>query len=306
MKHIVLTTEMRVKVSERICYDFKLRKNYMHLLTFRDSLHAYFLRLLPGPFGRYRRRYAFYLKIKNSNLLLRRRIRHSGIVLPLNLGEWVQYWMFMDGAYEKQLVDFLKPIVKGKTFFDVGANIGAYTLTLAKSAARTYSFEASASNANILRNFIGLSKLSSIEVINKAVSNKSGESVSIYSSPDTGGNNTQFHDFGKGCETISTITLDQFVADNNIDLVDVIKIDIEGAELAAFQGAHNLLSKCRPVLLVEFNALAAKQANWRLVELYNLLKNYDYNVFELSRKGLISFEPSRLSSPEFYANLIFQ
>lgn len=274
--------------------------------AFLNSLHAFFLRLLPGPFGRYRRRYKFYLQIKNSNLVLRRKIRHSGIVLPLNLGEWIQYWMFMDGAYEKQLVDFLKPLVKGKTFFDVGANIGAYTLTLAKSAARTYSFEASASNATILQNFIGLSKLKNIEVINKAVSNKAGEVIELYSSPDTGGNNTQFHDFGKGSETVSTITLDQFVADNNIDQVGVIKIDIEGSELAAFQGAHNLLSKCRPVLLVEFHALVAKQANWELSELYNLLKSYDYNVFELSKKGLLPFDPSRLSSSDFYANLIFK
>lgn len=238
--------------------------------------------------------------------MLRRKIRHSGIVLPLNLGEWIQYWMFMDGAYEKQLVDFLNPLVKGKIFFDVGANIGAYTLTLAKSAAQTYSFEASASNAAILRNFVGLSKLKNIEVTNKAVSNKTGEMIQLFSSTDTGGNNTQFHDFGKGSETVPTITLDQFCADSNIDQVGVIKIDIEGSELAAFQGAHNLLSKCRPILLVEFHAVVAKQANWELVELYNLLKSYHYNVFELDRKGLIPFDPSRLSEPEFYANLIFK
>lgn len=271
-----------------------------------NTLHAFILRFLPGPFGRYRRRYKFYLQIKNSNLVLRRKIRHSGIELPLNLGEWIQYWMFMDGAYEKQLVDFLYPLVKGKIFIDVGANIGAYTLTLAKSAAQTYSFEASASNAAILQNFVGISKLKNIEVINKAVSNMTGKIIQLFSSTDTGGNNTLFHDFGKGFETVPTITLDQFIADNKIDQVDVIKIDIEGSELAAFQGAHNLLGKCRPTLLVEFHAVVAKQANWELVELYNLLKSYHYNVFELDRKRLIPFDPSRLSDPEFYANLIFR
>lgn len=146
----------------------------MHYQTLRNSVTAYVLRLIPNPFGRYRRRYRFYQRIKNSDLILKRKIRHSGIVLPPNLGEWIQYWMFMDGAYEKQLVDFLKPYVTGKVFFDVGANVGSYTLTLAKSAARTYSFEASSSNASILRNFVNLSKLNSIELINKAVSNQSG------------------------------------------------------------------------------------------------------------------------------------
>lgn len=277
----------------------------MHYQTFRNSVLAYILRLAPIPFGRHRRRYRFYQRIKNSELVLKRKIRHSGIVLPLNLGDWIQYWMFMEGAYEKQWVDFLKPHVTGKIFFDVGANVGGYTLTLAKSAARTYSFEASSANASILKNFVNLSKLNTIEVINKAVSNNSGERVSIYSSPDTGGNNTQFNDFGKGCEMVSTVTLDQFVADNNIDYVGVIKIDIEGSELAAFQGAHDLLNKSHPVLLVEFHALAAKQANWELVELYNLLKSYGYSAHKLRRNGLVTFDPSGLSEPEFYTNLIF-
>lgn len=277
----------------------------MRNLMLYDSIMAYALRIAPNWFSGYRRRYRFYQRIKNSNLVLNRKIRHSGIVLPLNLGDWIQFWMFMEGAYEKQMVDFLKPRVKGKVFFDVGANIGSYTLALSKSAAHVYSFEASSSNAAILRNFVKLSGLNSIEVINKAISNHSGKTISLYSSPDTGGNNTQFHDFGKGYETVSTITLDQFASDNNIDHVDVIKIDIEGSELAAFQGAHDLLSKSHPVLLVEFHALVAKQANWELTDLYNLLKSYSYNAYELSRRGLIPFERSRLSNPEFYSNLIF-
>lgn len=277
----------------------------MRNLMLYDSIMAYVLRIAPNWFGGYRRRYRFYQRIKNSDLVLSRKIRHSGIVLPLNLGDWIQFWMFMEGAYEKQMVDFLKPHVTGKIFFDVGANVGSYTLALSKSAARTYSFEASSVNAAILRNFVSHSKLNTIEVINNAVSNNSGGTVSIFSSPDTGGNNTQFHDFGKGCETVSTITLDQFAKENNIGQVDVIKMDIEGSELAAFQGAHDILSKSHPVLLVEFHAIVARQANWELVELYNLLMRYGYNAYELHRSGLVPFERSRLSEPEFYANLIF-
>ncbi len=277
----------------------------MRYQTLLDSVLAHILRVVPNPLGRYRYRYQFFQRIQHTDLVLKRKIRHSGIVLPLNLGEWIQYWMFMEGAYEKRLVDFLKPHVTGKVFFDVGANVGSYTLALSKAAARVYSFEASSSNAAVLGNFVKISKLNTIEVVNKAVSNHSGKTISLYSSPDTGGNNTQFYDFGKGCETVSTITLDQFAADNNIDHVDVIKIDIEGSELAAFQGAHDLLSRNHPVLLIEFHAVVAKQAGWELAELYNLLKSYGYNAYELIRCRLIPFESSRLSNPEFYSNLIF-
>jgi hypothetical protein len=91
-----------------------------------------------------------------------------------------------------------------------------------------------------------------------------------------------------------------------IDHVGVIKIDVEGSELAAFQGAHNLLSKSHPVLLVEFHAIVARQASWELVELYDLLKGYGYTAHEFNRNELVPFDQSRLSNPEFYANLIFK
>lgn len=273
--------------------------------TLHKLARAYALRLLPSPFGRYRRRYRFYEEIKNSELILNGRIRHSGVVLPLNLGDWIQYWMFMDGAYEKQLVDFLVHRVKGGTFFDVGANVGSYTMALSKSARQIYSFEASPSNAQILNKFVALSGLSNIKVINRAVSNTSGEQITIFSSPDTGGNNTRFHNFGSGGERVSTITLDQFVYEQQIDRIDVIKMDIEGSELAAFKGAHEILSKHRPMLLVEFHAIVAKQAGWEVEELYELISGYGYNAYELSRRKLIPFDRLRLPNPDFYANLIF-
>ncbi len=267
--------------------------------------NAYILRLLPNPFGRYRCRYRFYQRIKNCDLLLQRKIRHSGVNLPLNLGDWIQYWMFMEGVYEKPLVDYLLPHVSGRIFFDVGANIGSYTMSLARAAERTYSFEASPRNASTLRNFVKIAQLNNIEVINRGVTDRSGEQISIYSSPDTGGNNTQFHNFGSGCETVDTITLDEALDEFRISRVDVIKMDIEGSELAAFQGAHNILSQHRPLLLIEFHTVVAQQAGWKLGALYDLLVGYGYRVFELSRKKLVPFDQSRLVEPEFYANLIF-
>ncbi len=277
----------------------------MNAQTLRNTLTAYILRLLPNPFGRYRRRYRFYQKIKNCDLVLSRKIRHSGVTLPLNLGDWIQYWMFMEGVYEKPLADYLRPHVSGRIFFDVGANIGSYTLSLARAAERIYSFEASPRNAATLNNFVQIAGLQNIDVINKGVSNRSGEQITIYSSPDTGGNNTQFHNFGNGCETVATITLDQAVAEYQIPRVDVIKMDIEGSELAAFQGADEILSRHRPLLLIEFHALVAQQAGWELATLYNLLTGYGYRVFELSGKMLAPFDQKRFSEPEFYANLIF-
>ncbi len=277
----------------------------MQYNLFLDTLRAYFYRYLPNPFGRDRKRYHFYELVKNRDLILKRKIRHSGVTLPLNLGDFIQYWMFMEGAYEKKLIDFLLPYVKDRVFFDVGANIGSYTMSLSKAANRIYSFEASHSNAALLNSFVEVSGTDSVEVVNRAVSSISGEQFTIYLSPDTGGNNTAFCDFGKGCEIATTISLDQFVTERGIERVDVIKMDIEGSELAAFRGAHDLLSVHHPLLLVEFHSLVAKQAGWKLPVLYDLLVDYGYSVYELQKGKLSKFDRESLSSPEFYANLIF-
>jgi|GEM_PF-1073781 len=250
-------------------------------------------------------RYGFYLKVKNSKLTIERRIRHSRLLLPLNLGDWVQYWMFMDGAYEAELVDFLKPYVQGKVFFDVGANVGNYTLTLAKDATKIFSFEASPSNARILESFINRTRLSNIELINVAVKDKSGNTISIFISPDATGNYSQFFDYGHGSETVTSISLDDFISKRNIDKVDVIKMDIEGGEFDAIRGAEKLINRDHPLLLVEFNSSIADYAGWKLQDLYDYIVSFGYKAYELKKRKIIEFDSSKLQESNIAPNIIF-
>lgn len=250
-------------------------------------------------------RYGFYLKVKNSGLTLERRIRHSGLKLPLNLGDWVQYWIFMDGAYEIELVDFLRPYVKGKVFFDVGANVGNYSLTLAKDARKIFSFEASPSNASILEGFIHRAQLSNIELINMAVADRSGDTVPIFISPDATGNHSQFIDYGHGSETIATVSLDDFISKHHIGKVDVLKMDIEGGEFVAIRGAQKLINRDHPLLLVEFNSILADHAGWKLQDLYDDILSFGYRACEFKKRRMIVFDPLKLRESNIAPNLIF-
>lgn len=270
-----------------------------------NSAVAHALRYTPSFLGRHRHRYRFYQRVKNSGLRLRGRLKYSRIKLTLILGDWIQYWLFMDGAYERDLVGFLHPRVKSKVLFDVGANVGSYTLTLANNANRVFSFEVSLSNFKTLREFVRQSSLGNVETIHSAVSDVSGQEISLFTSPDTGGNNSQFYNYGQGSETATTVTLDQFAADHAVERVDVIKMDIEGGELAAFRGAEGILSEWHPLLLVEFNALVATPAGWESRELYELICRYGYKAYQLRRGKLVLCEDIDMSSPDFYANLIF-
>ncbi len=270
-----------------------------------DSTLAYLVRYTPSFLGRHRHRYRFYQRIKSSDLRLHGRLKHSRVKLALNLGDWIQYWLFMDGAYERDLVGFLYPRVKDKVLFDVGANVESYTLTLAGNARHVYSFEASSSNVTALREFIRQSALDNVELVHRAVSDVSGKTVSLFTSPDTGGNNSQFYDYGEGCETATTVTLDQFAAENMVERVDIIKLDIEGGELGALRGAEGILREWHRLLLVEFNALVAAPAGWESRELYELICKHGYAAYQLRKGKLVAFQGDGMSAPDFYANLIF-
>jgi len=250
-------------------------------------------------------RHGFFLKIKNSEFIIERRIRHSRLLLPLDLGDWIQYWIFMDGAYEIELVDFLRPYVQGKVFFDIGANVGNYTLTLAKDARKIFSFEASPSNARILEGFINRAQLSNIELINMAVKDKSGDTISIFISPDTTGNYSQFLDYGHGSETILSVALDDFIVQRDIGKVDVIKIDIEGGEFDAIRGAEKLINRDHPLLLVEFNSIIADHAGWKLQDLYDYIVSFGYKAYELKKRKIMEFDSLKLRESNIAPNLIF-
>src|SRR6266702_2866176 len=95
------------------------------MLRFMAYLFKYIL-------TRYRVRF-FYL-VKNKDVFIQARLKLSKSKMTVNLGDWVQFWIFMEGAYELEMVEFVDSCVKGKVFFDVGANVGSYSMNLHQTA----------------------------------------------------------------------------------------------------------------------------------------------------------------------------
>ncbi|MEK9138975.1 MAG: FkbM family methyltransferase, partial [Bacteroidota bacterium] len=211
----------------------------MKLASVLTVLTALLLRKVPSPFWRFRQR--FYLSVKNSGLVLSSRLRHSNIQVPLDIGDWVQYWMYMDGAYEREMVDYLEPEVRGRVFLDIGANVGNYTLTLCRSAKHIYAFEASKKNVEILTRAVGLvGNINNVTILHNAVSSTSDEIVRLFLSEDASGNHSQFlGDTGRS-ENVATLSLDDFVLRFDAEEIAVIKMDIEGAEFLAIEGGKRL------------------------------------------------------------------
>jgi len=139
---------------------------------------------------------------------------------------------------------FKDAVRPGATVFDVGANVGAYTLLFARWAGpdgRVVAFEPAPASAAGLRRHMKLNGLArGVDVIECAVSDTVG-SASFDSDGASGANALTSANGGRGVITVETTTIDAFCASRNLR-PDVIKIDVEGVELDVLKGARATLA----------------------------------------------------------------
>ena len=157
---------------------------------------------------------------------------------------------------QKALVDHLR---SGMTFYDVGANIGFFSLMAARlvgSQGRVVSFEADPEIAARLRENLSRNQFMHAHVEEKAVwsepSTVSFARVDPNTSPDRGLGHVAASGSAPGTITVEAVSLDQYIASHPAP--DFLKCDVEGAELAVFQGAAKLLSGKRAIFLVEMHS----------------------------------------------------
>lgn len=119
---------------------------------------------------------------------------------------------------------------------DIGAHIGLFSILAAKSASRgkIYAFEPSEENFNLLKENIDLNKLSNLELINKAVAKESGAREFALSKDDPAGHAIPYEETNRRKVDVQTTSLDDFFEERNINKVDFLKMDCEGAEYEIF------------------------------------------------------------------------
>jgi FkbM family methyltransferase len=165
---------------------------------------------------------------------------------------------------QQALLDHLRP---GMTFYDLGANIGFFSLMAARLVGpngRVISFEADPEIAVRLRDNFSQNQLTHAHLEQKAIWSEtttvSFARVDPNTSPDRGLGHVSADSSGSNSVIVEAVSLDHFVASHPAP--DFLKCDVEGAEVAVFQGATNLLSTKHPILLVEMHSLE----NQRILE----------------------------------------
>jgi len=275
-------------------YNMKYKKILARLCRYK---------LIPSKFH-----YEIYKLCKGSLLLMTRKLAFSDVKMLLNISDYIQFWIYISGAYELNFIKFLvNYLPRGGTFIDAGANVGSYTFNLASRMDSVIAVEASRQNASIIQATCTLNNLFNIKVYINALHNNDNETIDLYISPDTCGNNSLFiMDNCSRTESVNTITIDTICAENNIKDVRFIKIDIEGAEYFCLQGAINTIERDHPVILCELNSRAAKHAGYNLSVLADFFKDQSYYPFMLNKEmKLITFDESKINDDSFSDNIFY-
>jgi FkbM family methyltransferase len=221
---------------------------------------------------------------------------------PIYRPLYAAYKAYADRA-ERQL---LKSILsEGAVVVDAGANIGVYSRFLSHCVGPTgvvHSFEPSPDNFKRLRAVTH--ELSNVRLNQIAVSDKTGESL-LYISEEL---NVDHRAYPKEGETQRTLSIRSTRLDDYFksgEKVDLIKMDLQGFELHALQGANRVLADNRDIkLLLEFCPLALKQAGANANDFIAALREKGMVIRQVSSKGLIPLLPDWISeNPDWYVNV---
>ena len=233
------------------------------------------------------------IEIEDGRVIMTSRDR--GIRIACSLGDFriapIEILNFFD--YEKAESDMMDKLVgDGDTFFDIGANIGWYSINIAASrrATKVYCFEPIPKTYQSLTTNLELNSVSNVTAYNFGFSVKAGEFPFYYYSEGSG-NASSVNVTGRAdveCVKCKVRTLDDFTNETGIH-VDFIKCDVEGAELLAFQGGIETIKRDKPIVFSEILRKWSTKFNYNPNDIFAFFKAQGYQAFAVKLNFLSNF-----------------
>jgi FkbM family methyltransferase len=249
--------------------------------------------------------------------------QNDGYVFPIDRGTLIGWSIHFFGAYEPEVrAEIRRRLRPGDTAIDVGANAGWHTLLMAcrvGPGGRVVAVEPSASLRDRLGHGIAINRLTNVRVDPRALADREGSrtfeappagdvwdgtgrlvsdgkvrlkpdaTMSVETDVGSGFSRIQTRDTGK---LVTVTTIDALVAEHSLDRVALIKIDVEGWELAVLRGAATVLRTSRPALIFEYDPAYLERSGASGDQLVAWLSGFGYQLHVLRPRGA----PQRVAS----------
>ena len=216
-----------------------------------------------------------------------------GILFNFDTRNYIEYKLFAEGYYEKEVTLLMQNYVEpGDTVMDIGANIGVHSLNLSKmvgTSGKVYAFEPipflreKLEENRILNRFTNISiQPIALSDANYAIKTAFGQNAN---------NGTFFIENDATGETeIKCVKGDDWVNEQQLDSLKLIKIDVEGFEYKVLSGLKNTIRKFKPVLFFEYDTNYITRAESTPADFNRIFfEEFHYKLYVIDKCTLTPF-----------------
>jgi FkbM family methyltransferase len=206
--------------------------------------------------------------------------------------------MAVDRSYGARLIDtILSHLPVAGTFIDVGAHVGGITLPAASHVGpegRVLAFEPNPETATLLRRNVTKNLATNITVVQLACLDERKRSEFYVNDSSHSGKSSLSARNARSRRTVTVEcdTLDSILVTHEVNRIDVVKIDVEGAELQVLKGMERLLRKFLPVVVLEIEPTLLESFSARASDLYGFLAAKGYRAESIDSTNVIFTCPS--------------
>lgn len=231
-----------------------------------------------------------------------------GLVMDVDTHSFLEWYIFFYGAFRPRVSKLLNRMLRpGHVAIDVGANIGMHSVIMANCvspAGRVVSFEPDPHPLERLKRNLALNGLDFVDCRQAAIGAKT-ETRSFYLHDEAIGNyaNASLHAANVGKATpsveIQVYALDDFIAENPVPRLDVIKLLAQGEEFNALQGARETIKRYRPKIFFLYEPSFWRRQGLGLMDAVHFFKTQGYTTFA------VEFGPTREVTSEIEKGQVF-
>lgn len=215
-----------------------------------------------------------------------------GMRINCKLWDEVQNAIWWNGVnYERKESKFIRRYLKpGMVFFDVGSNVGYYTLLAAPivgESGKVHAFEPVSEQHADLRANVDRNQLQNVVPERLIVTDRAGTMEINLGAEDNGGTGSVnlVYRTDRPTERVNCTTLDAYLRAQGVTRLDVLKIDVEGHEPFVLRGMAETFRTLRPLLLVEVRGEMLKEVGSSREALFAQIAEHGYFPYALTRGG---------------------